>query len=70
MQEIESQPVFTLSEAECHWYHLNWPRHSAFTAYIQDDTCMLNFAFIVEIEELMQAALTEAGNDLKTLAEA
>jgi hypothetical protein len=68
-QDMESQPVFTLSEAECCWYHPDWPGHSASMAYIQGNTSTLDFAFIVEIEELMQAALTEAGNDTKTLAE-
>jgi len=69
-EDIENHPSFTLSESKHHWYHLNWPRPSASTAYISGNTSTPNFTFLAEVEELMQAALTEAGNDLKTLVEA
>jgi|SRR6267142_295121 len=69
-EDIENHPSFTLSESERRWYHLDWPRPSASSAYISGDISTPYFAFLVEVEELMQAALTEAGNDPKTLAEA
>jgi len=68
-EDIENHPSFTPSESECHWYHPDWPGPSASSAYISGDISTPDFAFLVEVEELMQAALTEAGNDLKTLAE-
>jgi hypothetical protein len=68
-EDIENTPSFMASESKCHWYHLDWPRHSATIAYISGNTSMSDFAFLAEAEELMQAALTEAGNDPKTLTE-
>src|SRR6266850_1157469 len=69
-EDIENHPSFTSSKSKRRWYHPDWPGPSTSSAYISGDISTPDFAFLAEVEELMQAALTEVGNDPKTLTEA
>ena len=73
----EDEPADAPTPEARRYYHPDWPfprsskaGPSASSAYVSGDTTVPDFAYLAEIEEALQAAITEASDDPKTLEEA